>query len=93
MINCANCKSCPTDAAIGATEKRISEENVFIMTSFLREPFDSHHNNNDILEKNIETKLHYNRLVLEKQHPEKVCSNITDFGKNTIIVTWVLLIN
>lgn len=37
------------------------------MASFLREPFDSQHNNNEFLEKNIETCNNYNRLVLERQ--------------------------
>lgn len=47
----SKCKSCHTDAAIGTTEKRITEENAFIMASFLRVPFYFHHNNNDYLEK------------------------------------------
>lgn len=47
----AKCKSCYTDAALGTTEKKTAEENAFITASFLREPFDSHHNNNDFLEK------------------------------------------
>lgn len=78
---------CNTNAAIGTIEERTTDENVFVMAFFVREASHFHHNNNDFLQKIQKQNNNYNRVVQERQHPEKVCSYIRDFGNNAIIVT------